>query len=194
MNSKQPKWHLKENNVAAAKTTLTLIKAVLVMAGDLVTGLYESFYPHPYYHTFCEHRKASFVSTLSKLKKDGYLKITTHNNEKIFVLTEKGRKKREKAISEVKRVCIRKESWDGKWRLIIFDIPEKMKKYRDFLRGELHQYGFVQLQKSVWVTPYRIDEDIRILISEHGLARFVKCAVIEKWDDENKLKELFRLA
>ena len=108
------------------------------------------------------------------------------------MLTEKGEEKRRKALAQIKRAGIRTQTWDKKWRILIFDIPEKMKKYRDFLREEIYEYGFVQLQKSVWVTPYKIDDDVRVLVNEHNLAGFVKFAVVEKWDNDSELKKLFR--
>lgn len=39
--------------------------------------------------------------------------------------------------------------WDGKWRLVIFDIPEKKAAARRALRNRLRELGFVQLQRSV---------------------------------------------
>lgn len=53
--------------------------------------------------------------------------------------------------------------WDGKWRMIIFDIKEKQRKRRDELRLLLEGVGFIKLQQSVWVYPYACDEFIALL-------------------------------
>ncbi|MDD3531332.1 MAG: CRISPR-associated endonuclease Cas2 [Candidatus Pacebacteria bacterium] len=53
--------------------------------------------------------------------------------------------------------------WDGKWRMVAFDIKEKQRKRRDELRLLLEGVGFVRLQHSVWVHPYPCDEFIEIL-------------------------------
>ncbi|MDP1689918.1 MAG: CRISPR-associated endonuclease Cas2 [bacterium] len=53
--------------------------------------------------------------------------------------------------------------WDGKWRMIIFDIKEKQRKRRDELRLLLGGAGFIKLQQSVWVHPYVCDEFIELL-------------------------------
>ena len=37
--------------------------------------------------------------------------------------------------------------------IVTFDIPEKKRKYRDWLRMELVGFGFEQIQKSVWFGP-----------------------------------------
>jgi len=47
--------------------------------------------------------------------------------------------------------------WDGRWRLVIYDIPETDRKFRLMLRRELSQSGFGCLQKSVWVSPHPAD-------------------------------------
>lgn len=53
--------------------------------------------------------------------------------------------------------------WDGKWRMIIFDIKEKRRGRRDELRLLLDGAGFVRLQQSVWVHPYQCDEFVELV-------------------------------
>ena len=42
------------------------------------------------------------------------------------------------------------EKWDGKYRVVVFDIPEVDRQHRNWLRGELYFLGYEQLQKSVF--------------------------------------------
>jgi phenylacetic acid degradation operon negative regulatory protein len=46
-----------------------------------------------------------------------------------------------------------KRKWDGRWRLVLFDVPESCRRARDKLRMHLHNRGFGYLQNSVWITP-----------------------------------------
>ncbi len=55
--------------------------------------------------------------------------------------------------------------WDGKWRMIVFDIKERQRGRRDELRLLLEGVGFVKLQHSVWVHPYACDEFVMLLKS-----------------------------
>lgn len=48
--------------------------------------------------------------------------------------------------------------WDGRWRLVLFDVPEVRKVARNQLRRYLHGRGFGYLQNSVWITPDPVDE------------------------------------
>lgn len=69
------------------------------------------------------------------------------------------------------------KNWDGKWRIIIFDIPESQRKIRRILRGKLREWGFVVWQKSVWGTRRNIMAKLKNLILELKINQWV--ALIE---------------
>lgn len=48
------------------------------------------------------------------------------------------------------------KKWNGIWYVLIFDVPEKERHYRDTFRGFLKRLHMGCLQKSVWVTPHDI--------------------------------------
>jgi phenylacetic acid degradation operon negative regulatory protein len=43
--------------------------------------------------------------------------------------------------------------WDGRWRLVLFDVPRQQNRQRDRLRQFLRNRGFGCLQGSLWITP-----------------------------------------
>jgi phenylacetic acid degradation operon negative regulatory protein len=53
--------------------------------------------------------------------------------------------------------------WDGRWRLVLFDVPTAENTRRDALRRYLREKGFGYLQNSVWVTPDLLQEERGIL-------------------------------
>jgi phenylacetic acid degradation operon negative regulatory protein len=53
--------------------------------------------------------------------------------------------------------------WDGRWRLILFDVPEARRSKRNKLRGYLRDRGFGYLQNSVWITPDPTSEQRALL-------------------------------
>ncbi|HEY4984781.1 MAG TPA: hypothetical protein VIJ24_06915 [Verrucomicrobiae bacterium] len=54
--------------------------------------------------------------------------------------------------------------WDGRWRLVLFDVPTTQNSQRAQLRRYLHDKGFGYLQNSVWITPDSLEEEKRILV------------------------------
>src|SRR5206468_343042 len=53
--------------------------------------------------------------------------------------------------------------WDGRWRLVLFDVPTARNTQRTRLRRYLRDKGFGYLQNSVWITPDSLAEEQRIL-------------------------------
>ena len=54
-------------------------------------------------------------------------------------------------------------SWDRKWRLIVFDVPESKREFRYQIRRLIKQLGFVQLQRSVWIHPLSCENEFSLL-------------------------------
>lgn len=118
----------------------------------------ESFWPHPYYHLFCKHgKKQSFRNAISRLEKRGLIIGERKNGKAAYILSDKGEKLAKRI--KLKLELAKSKRWDGKWRILIFDIPEKVRGKRDFFRKELRNFGFYRLQKSVWVYPYQLPQD-----------------------------------
>ncbi len=83
--------------------------------------------------------------------------------------------------------------WDGKWRILIFDIPEKHRKLRTFLKAEALEYGFEPLQKSVLVSPFKIAEEFKEALEYRDIERWVKLIVSDAIFGDEELKAKFKL-
>src|SRR3989344_2339715 len=83
--------------------------------------------------------------------------------------------------------------WDKKWRIVIFDIPEKKKKARDALRWELKKLGFFELQKSVWVFPYECGDAIDFLVELFEIRNCVRLLEVAKISNDADLRLYFNL-
>lgn len=118
-----------------------------------------------------------------KEQNDGTIKI---------VLTEKGRKRFLKYKLDDMEISIPRR-WDGLWRLVIFDIPEKKKRARNALREKLKELGFSELQKSVFVFPYECQNEIDFIIEVFEIRSYVRYAVMKSITNEAELKLKFEL-
>lgn len=108
-----------------------------------------------------------------------------------FELTEKGKIK---ALTyHFEEMKISKKGWDNKWRIIIFDIPERLRRARDTLRDKLKELGFYELQKSVFVFPYECKDEIDFVIEFFYLRKYVRVGVLETIDNQLHLKKIFNL-
>ncbi len=59
--------------------------------------------------------------------------------------------------------------WDGKWRVLAYDIPERLRPTRISLRKQLHAEKLGLLQRSLWVWPHDLKPLLQGLIARKGL-------------------------
>jgi len=108
-----------------------------------------------------------------------------------FVLSEKGKLK---ALTyHFNQIEIKKETWDKKWRIVFFDVPEKYRWGRDSLRKKLKELGFYELQKSVFIFPYECKDEIDFIVEYYGIRKYVRFAIIDYIDNDVYLKTKFSL-
>mgnify|MGYP001565402777 FL=1 len=87
-----------------------------------------------------------------------------------------------------------KKQWDKKWRVVVFDVPEKYKRLRDVFRSRLEQLGLYRLQDSVYVSPYPCFDEVEFLRELYGIAFTTQYLLVEKIEDDRHLRTHFHLA
>lgn len=87
----------------------------------------------------------------------------------------------------------RPKVWDGRWRVVGFDIPEKERIARDVLRALLRRLGFYPLQKSVWILPFPCRDEVEAIRFAYGLGNNLWYAESDVLDREVELREYFDL-
>ena len=83
--------------------------------------------------------------------------------------------------------------WDRKWRVLIFDIPERRKFLREKIRTTLRLIGFVRLQDSVWVYPYDCEDLVALLKSDFKVGQELLYMTVEELEGARRLREHFGL-
>ena len=128
-----------------------------------------------------KRNKKQFRQFIDYLKRKGYIKIKNLEEGKGILLTSKGMQKAFRIKYKINSRDLKlKKRKDKKWIMVIFDIPEKMRKSRDDLRNFLYTLGFQNLQKSVWVSPYDVYKDLENMIRIHSIDKFVRIFLIEE--------------
>ncbi|OGI57111.1 hypothetical protein A3B85_03205 [Candidatus Nomurabacteria bacterium RIFCSPHIGHO2_02_FULL_37_13] len=124
----------------------------------------------------------------SHLVKEQYHKDGTT----ILILNKEGKQKALKF--NIDKMGIKKPTkWDKKWRIVMFDIPEKLKRLRDSLRFHFREIGLIELQKSVLVFPYPCDNEIEFILELYNARRYVRFVLADKIDNELHLMKKFNL-
>lgn len=139
----------------------------------------EDFLNNPYYYAYNSGwqyplKKNSLIITLRRLRENGLIDFVD-DKTLLFRLTDSGK---DKALWI--KMKEEDQKWDGKWRFIIWDIPEKRREVRSVLRNKLKELGFQQFQKSVWGTKKNCTKILKDFIKQIGIKDWVM--VIESED------------
>lgn len=133
-------------------------------------------------------KQETIRSTASRLTKKGLLKFENSH----YVMTSTG----ESTLERWRRADFklkRPKKWDNKWRIVIFDIPERKRKIRDELRNIFLQAGFIKLQNSVWVYPYDCEDIIGLLKTDYGVGRDLLYIIADQIENDKYLRDEFGL-
>ena len=108
-------------------------------------------------------QEKTFYTLLSRLKEHDLIEKQKTGSKSLWKITKKGTEYLEKSENNQTEVLPRKDyskSLDRVFNIVIFDIPEKFKHKRIWLRQQLKNLDFVMLQKSVWIGKYKIPEGL----------------------------------
>lgn len=83
--------------------------------------------------------------------------------------------------------------WDGRWRVLIFDVPERKRQLRVRLTATLRSAGFVRLQDSVWVHPFDCEDMFQLFKTELGIRSEVLYIIADTIENDAKLRQHFKL-
>ncbi|MDO8515479.1 MAG: PaaX family transcriptional regulator C-terminal domain-containing protein [bacterium] len=115
------------------------------------------------------HRR-NFAATVKREIKTGDIEKIEKNGEIYLRLTTRGKNK---IIRDFPLLFLANKKWDGKWRVVIYDIAEVSKNIRENLRRKLHELGFGMIQESVWISPHDITADFTEYLESKKLTEMV---------------------
>lgn len=153
---------------------------ILAGALDGYAG-FEDFAYHAYRQPdIMELQKSQLARAIRRLRDQGLIEEVKIKNDIFFKLTSSGE---DLTLSEPK-------VWDGKWRIVIFDIPEQKRLVRDLFRRNLKKWGFKYLQKSVWISKRDVFEKLSIYVKDLGIERWVTVIEADKLSQEPILSNM----
>lgn len=132
-------------------------------------------------------------TTLGKLADAGYIRFIEQRGKKHVEITEKGRHMLVFQEQRTGAALRTKRRWDKRWRMVVFDIPEKYRGTRVQLRRTMKGAGFFRLQDSVWVFPHDCEDFIALLKADLRVGRNALYVIVEKIENDKYLKEHFDL-
>ena len=173
-----------------------LITGVICIAATspyFLTNLIRAFFRHGFRDLEREERKM-LSDMFTYFSKRGMINIRKSGRQIYISLTKEGKKRARKYQIDDLKIAVPK-IWDGKWHILIFDIPEDSQMTREARRGKLKELGFSMLHKSVWVQPYQCGEEVEILRAFFGFKKsnYLLFETNSLGEEEYSLKEIYKI-
>lgn len=110
----------------------------------------------------------ALTRSLKGLQEAGLIEQLPSAQGKFARLTARGKLKA-KSLQLTASDSLVSPNWDGKWRIILLDLPESRKNERESLRYLLKKAGFVMLKNSAWISPYPFEHLFTNIKKDLGL-------------------------
>ena len=189
-----PRGFLRKENFT--KETLLRIAALGVLT--VVAGSSPYFLHSAVRSYFREKEKKSARARAKKLRemeKRKLISFTELGGGTVRIeLTHKG--KQLVRQYDLEKIAIKKPvKWDGRWRIVIYDIPTSQKQASNAFREKIRQLGLFPLQRSVWVSAYECIAEIEFLATVFNID-FSNCIcylTTKQVPKEREIKNFFSL-
>jgi len=163
----------------------------------LILNVKDKELPSKYSDSFSDilktaRQKAEYSNTIKRMVKKDLMRFIVRNRELRVVLTNKGQITAKFIIQNFHKKE-KPKTWDGKWRIVMFDVPEKRKKIRNLLRFHLKKIGFIQIQGSVWIYPYPCEDIVAIIKTYFNLSNEVLYFTAGYLENSKKIEKLFKI-
>ncbi len=142
---------------------------------------------------FMNQRRFQVKTAFSRMVENGYISLEKQNGVAYARLTSKGEAFAALFHSGALAPQTPKR-WDGKWRILTFDISEKRKNLRSKVRLSLSAIGFVRLQDSVWVYPYDCEDLIVLLKADFKVGKEMLYVIADRIENDGALRKTFNLS
>lgn len=140
-----------------------------------------------------KYSKSQIKSAFQNLHRQKLIEyINDKNGKSIVRITQKGQTRLRAFSIETMKIKTPK-AWDGKWRLVMYDLPLRFKKGRNALRYHLMELGFLQFQKSAWIYPYPCEEEIVFIADFFCMTKYIEILSVDSMLNEAKFKKYFNL-
>lgn len=137
--------------------------------------------------------RSRLLRDLKSLQTRNLIEYQELPNKNIRLILTKTGKKKILSFDLDNMILKMRGHWDGKWRVITFDIPNEKRAARDAFRQKLKNLKFHQLHKSVFITPYPCEDEIDFLSSFYEVGKNVLLLTVSHFEGEEKLKHHFGL-
>ncbi|MBI5004332.1 CRISPR-associated endonuclease Cas2 [Candidatus Kaiserbacteria bacterium] len=133
-------------------------------------------------------------TAVQRLVIKGHVQWVETSGKKYLEITESGQRALDLSIARASAPARKKRRWDRRWRMVIFDIPERRRAVRERLRILMHEFGFLRLQNSVWISPDDCEELIALIKADLKVGKDILYVIADSIENDTWIKKHFELS
>lgn len=179
------------------KTVEQSVLAIIGMAGLLATmalapNIFQAF---PRIVGKKRYKLAFQARTAAqRLAIKGHVRWVERNGKKFLEITESGKRALVLAQARAEAPARKKRRWDRRYRMVIFDIPERRRAVRERLRRLMNEFGFLRLQDSIWISPYDCEDLVALVKAELKVGKDILYVIADSIENDAWIKKHFELS
>lgn len=194
-------WGIREREHARDRVQKNSI-AIQILKGIAVTGLVALAAANPYFglnfiraleKQYNKKQWRKFQHSLRYLKSRGYVRILSESPNGMNIEITRAGKQIVKQVDIAELKIPIPKTWDQKWRVVIFDVPNWKSKNRAAFREKIKELGFQLVQKSVWVYPHECREQVMIIRKFYDIEEYVTYLETTHSEDEDGWLQIFHM-
>ncbi len=195
--SKQISEEIFREKYTPVREVLTLVGMGVFAAGMLVmpglpkavkpfVDIYNLDAPEPWRRFNIPYLKR----TLKRLEKRKLVNISEEDGKQVVKITNEGSQKILKYSLDSLEIKPPKH-WDGQWRLVVYDIPEGSRRFREQIPQYFKSWGFYPLQESVYLHAYPCEKEIEFLREFLRMGEYIRILRVSEIENDNLFREFF---
>ncbi|MEX2028171.1 MAG: hypothetical protein WD988_01575 [Candidatus Curtissbacteria bacterium] len=174
----------------------TFLAASLIMPGlpvvtKIILDLKEESQRNKDKRVWAKYNTWRLKQVIKRLHQQKLVEIGQEEGILVIKITEAGKNKLLKYNLE--NIKLDNSSWDGKWRLIIYDVKTQKKKNSEMFRRMLNRLRILKLQKSVYLTPYKCKDEIEYLRQVYDIGEETMILTVGELENEQAYRTYFGL-
>ena len=193
--AKQIDKEIFEKKYAPVKEVLKLVGAGAFLAASLVAPnlplvLKPFLNSQEEYEAWKRFNIPYLKRTLKRLEQQKLVEFDEEERRQVIKITDGGRRRILKyAIDEL--AIEKPKFWDGRWRLVSYDVPVKIRSLCHIFREYLRAWGFYSLHESVYLHAYPCEKQVEFLREYLGIGEYVRIFTVAKIENDRPFKDFF---
>lgn len=173
---------------------IKIVLSTLLVVGMITVAVVapNAFQIFKYFKPKNAYERKRIKQSIARLEQQKLIQKDKGSQDGYFTLTALGKMRAMRYQIETTKIP-RQKTWDGKWRIIMFDIPEEKKMARRAINHALKKLGCIQYQKSVFITPFPCKKEIDFAGECFGVRHHMRLILAENVEGEDGLKKTFSL-